>query len=102
MQFRPEADPKTYSRHFLDEKLIEELKSQINDLSEFEINFINEKTNMYEVLNNSVFDLKSFNNCHMSLLQLKIDAKGDVYPRMLKQQIILQTVMEICFLQIFF
>ncbi len=80
VQFRPEADPKTYSRHFLDEKLIEELKSQINDLSEFEINFINEKTNMYEVLNNSVFDLKSFNNCHMSLLQLKIDAKGDVYP----------------------
>ena len=27
----------------LDEKLIEELKSQINDLSEFEINFIMKK-----------------------------------------------------------
>ncbi len=80
VQFRPEADPKTYSRHFLDEKLIEELNSQIKNLSEFEINFINEKTNMYEVLNNSVFSLKNFNNCHVSLLQLKIDAKGDVYP----------------------
>lgn len=80
VQFRPEADPKTYSRHFLSDKLVNELNEQISNLNKFEIDFINEKTNMYEVLNNSVFEFKKFNNCHMSLLQLKIDAKGDVYP----------------------
>lgn len=80
VQFRPEADPKTYSRHFLSDKLVNELNEQISNLSKFEVDFINEKTNMYQVLNNSVFEFKKFTNCHMSLLQLKIDAKGDVYP----------------------
>ena len=80
VQFRPEADPNTYSRHFLSDKLVNQLNDQISNLSKFEVDFINEKTNMYEVLNNSVFEFKKFSNCHMSLLQLKIDAKGDVYP----------------------
>ena len=80
VQFRPEADPKTYSRHFLDSKLVNELNSQLENCDPAIQKFANEKTNLYQVFNNSVFTNKKFNNCHMSLLQLKIDGKGDVYP----------------------
>ena len=80
VQFRPEADPKTYSRHFLDSDLVNELNSQLENCDIKIQEFANEKTNLYQVLKNSVFVNKNFSNCHMSLLQLKIDGKGDVYP----------------------
>ena len=80
IQFRPVADA-SYSRFKLSKEQIHDLDSQLLRVSENVHQFILTNTNYNEVVKNQCIPLTTqFSRCSFSVLQLNIDAKGDVYP----------------------
>lgn len=80
LQFRPVAY-RDYSRFVIDDVTRGKLVDMMGSLLDKERKFLEEQSNLGQVLENTCFSVRrKFGKCFVSLLQANLDARGDVYP----------------------